>query len=161
MAGPSAERGARSASAHESSGPTRAGDGLRITRNLTIPPDELRWRFTPSGGPGGQHANRASTRAEVTFDVEGSPTLGPRQRARLLSRIGPVVKAASSDERSQRRNRDRAAERLRHRLQEALRVEPARVPTAPSSASRRRRLDDKRRRSARKRERRDRGDLEA
>ena len=44
-----------------------------------------------SGGPGGQHANTADTRAEVRFDVAGSPSLGPRQRrppARAAGRRG-------------------------------------------------------------------------
>jgi len=126
---------------------------LRVTRHLAIPLDELEWRFSPSGGPGGQHANRSSTRAEVVFDVARSPTLGPRQRARLLARLGPTVRAAASDERSQARNRQLALQRLAGRLADALAVERTRVPTAPSASARERRLADKRRRAARKRER--------
>jgi ribosome-associated protein len=129
---------------------------VRITRQLAIPVDELRWRFSTSGGPGGQHANRSNTRVEVRFDVANSPSLGPRQRSRLLDRIGPEVRASSSEERSQARNRDRALARLADRLRAGLRVDPVRVPTAPSKAARQRRLDDKKRRSARKRERADR-----
>jgi ribosome-associated protein len=124
-----------------------------VTRSLVIPADELEWRFTTSGGPGGQHANKASTRAEVSFDVAGSKALGPRQRARLLERLGTKVRAAAGDERSQMRNRELALERLRARLAEGLRVERRRVATAPSAAARARRLSDKRRRSTRKRER--------
>jgi ribosome-associated protein len=124
-----------------------------VTRGLVIPADELEWRFTTSGGPGGQHANKASTRAEVSFDVAGSKALGPRQRARLLKRLGPRVRAAAGDERSQTRNRELALERLSARLAEGLRVERHRVATAPTAAARARRLSDKRRRSTRKRER--------
>jgi len=126
---------------------------LRVTRGLAIPLDELVWRFSTSGGPGGQHANKASTRAEVTFDVTASRSLGPRQRARVLERLGPTVRAAAGDERSQARNRELALERLAGRLADALRVQPRRVPTAPSAAARARRLADKRRRSIRKRDR--------
>ena len=126
---------------------------LRVTRSLAVPLEELQWRFSPSGGPGGQHANKASTRAEVRFDVAGSPSLGPRQRARLLERLGPTVRAAADDERSQSRNRELALERLRSRLAEALRVERPRVATAPSAAARARRLEAKRRRALRKRDR--------
>jgi ribosome-associated protein len=133
---------------------------LRVTRHLSIPLSELTWRFTTSGGPGGQHANRAHSRAEVVFDVARSPSLGPRQRSRLLARLGPSVRAGSSQERSQRRNRDRALERLSTKLGAALRVEPVRVATAPSAASRRRRLDDKKRRSATKGQRSRRGLLD-
>ena len=120
---------------------------LRISRSCQIPLDELEWRFSASGGPGGQHANRSNTRAEVRFDVEGSPSLGPRQRARLLERLGPVVRVVASDERSQARNRDLALARLKARLAEALRVERERRPTAPTLASRRRRVEVKRKRA--------------
>lgn len=127
---------------------------LRVSRHLVIPPAELVWHFSTSGGPGGQHANTANTRAELMFDVENSEALGPRQRARLLARLGPAVRLTVSEERSQLRNREIARQRLAHRLTEALRPERARVPTAPTKASRERRLRDKRFRSVRKQERR-------
>lgn len=123
------------------------GEELRVTRTCRIPLDELRWSFTGSGGPGGQHANTANTRAEVRFDIASSPSLGPRQRARLLERLGPVVRVVASDERSQLRNRQLALERLRTRLADALHVERDRRPTAPSRSARTKRLDAKRRRS--------------
>ena len=126
---------------------------LRVTRSLVIPADELEWRFTTSGGPGGQHANKASTRAELSFDVAASKALGPRQRARLLERLGPTVRVAAADERSQMRNRELALQRLRARLADALHIETRRVATAPSASARARRLTDKRRRSVRKRDR--------
>lgn len=127
---------------------------LRVTRTCAIPLAEFEWRFTPSGGPGGQHANRSNTRAEVIFDVESSPSLGPIQRARLLARVGPVVRVVADDERSQLRNRELALERLRSRLAEGLHVPRHRRPTAPSMAARERRLEQKRRRSDLKRSRR-------
>lgn len=132
---------------------------LRVSRSLSVPLDELRWRFTTSGGPGGQHANRASTRVEVRLEVERSAALGPRQRAKLLERLGPVVRASSGEQRSQLRNREVALQRLADRLAGALREQPARVPTRPTAGSRTRRLDDKRRQAERKQARsRPRGD---
>jgi len=128
-------------------------EGLRVNRGLVIPEHELEWRFTTSGGPGGQHANRSSTRVELRFDVEASEALGPRQRARLLERLGPVVRVGAGDERSQSRNRALALERLADRLAEALRVERPRVATKPSRAAKVRRVEQKRRQGARKRER--------
>jgi ribosome-associated protein len=124
---------------------------LVVSRSCRIPLDELEWRFSASGGPGGQHANTANTRAEVRFDVAGSPSLGPRQRARLLERLGPVVRVVASDERSQARNRDLALGRLAARLAEGLHVDTARVPTRPRPSAARNRLDAKRRRSETKR----------
>lgn len=122
-----------------------------VSRSCTIPADELSWRFTGSGGPGGQHANTSNTRVELLFDVETSAALGPRQRARVLERLGPRVRVVVSSERSQARNRELARERLAERLAAALRVDPTRVATRPTGASRRRRLEDKRRQSERKR----------
>ncbi len=126
---------------------------LRVSRSLSIPANELAWRFSRSSGPGGQHANTASTRAEVRFDIAGSRVLGPRQRARLLERLGPEVRVVAEDERSQARNRALALERLSDRLASALRVEPPRVATAPTVSSSRRRVESKRRRGDVKRRR--------
>src|SRR5204862_7613447 len=105
---------------------------LRVTRSCAIPFDELEWRFSGSGGPGGQHANTANTRVEVRFDVASSPSLGPRQRARLLERLGPLVRVVASDERSQTRNRALALDRLRERLADALHIEAPRHKTRPT-----------------------------
>ncbi len=127
---------------------------LRVSSTLVVPLSELSWRFSRSGGPGGQHANTSDTRAEVRFDIAGSPSLGPRQRARLLERFGPEVWVVASDERSQARNRELALERLATRLADALRTSPPRRATKPSKASDRKRLDAKRRQSNRKAERR-------
>jgi ribosome-associated protein len=123
---------------------------LRVNRSLAIPLDEVHVRATTSGGPGGQHANRSRTRVEVDFDVLASRSLGPRQRARLLERLGPIVRAAAATHRSQARNRELALERLAGSLASALHVERPRRATAPSAAARQRRLDEKRRHSERK-----------
>jgi ribosome-associated protein len=129
-------------------------DGLKVGRRLVVPAAELQWRFSASSGPGGQHANTANTRVELVFDVAGSAALGPRQRARLLERLGHRVRVVVSDERSQARNRQLARERLAQRLEDALRVERARRPTSPTRASRERRLRAKQQRATRKSERR-------
>jgi len=127
---------------------------LRVTSSCVIPLDELEWQTSRSGGPGGQHANTSDTRVEVRFDVAGSPSLGPRQRARLLEKLGPIVRATASDSRSQARNREIALERLRTRLADGLKIERPRRATKPTKAARARRLDAKRRQSVRKRDRR-------
>jgi ribosome-associated protein len=129
-------------------------DVLRVRKGLTIPLSEVTWRATTSGGPGGQHANRTLSRVEVQFDIDRSLTLGPRQRARLLERYGPVLRTSASDSRSQARNRQMALERLAERLDRGLRVDPVRRATKPSKASQTRRVDEKKRRSETKRRRR-------
>lgn len=123
---------------------------LRVSPTCSILLAELTWRFSRSGGPGGQHANTSDTRAEVRFDVQSCSTLGPRQRARLLERLGPEVRVVASDERSQARNRDLALERLAARLEAALRVEAPRHATRPTRGSVERRLAGKKRQADRK-----------
>ena len=123
-----------------------------------MPLSEISWRATTSGGPGGQHANRTLSRVEVWFDVEASSALGPRQRARLLERVGPVVRASASDSRSQARNRQLALERLATRIDAGLRVETPRRPTRPTKGSQERRVESKRHRSQIKRGRQRPGD---
>ncbi len=127
---------------------------LHVRRGLDVPLAEITWRATTPGGPGGQHANRTLSRVEVQFDVAASAALGPRQRARLLQRLGPVVRASASESRSQARNRQLALERLAAKLNEGLRDELTRRPTRPTKSSQVRRVEEKRRRSQTKRARR-------
>jgi ribosome-associated protein len=137
----------------EPSTPPEAGV-LAVTRTCHIPLRELTWRFSRSGGPGGQHANTSDTRVEVVFDAAGSPSLTEAQRARIVERLGPEVRAVAADDRSQARNRAVALDRLRTRLAVALTPRANRRPTRPGPAAVARRLEAKRRRGARKRERR-------
>ena len=133
---------------------TGPGDALRVTAGVVISASELDWRFGPSGGPGGQHANRAHTRAEVRFDIGASRSLTEGQRNRLITKLGPIVVVSADDERSQLRNRRLALDRLRCRLADALLIEKARRPTRPGRGAVERRLDAKRRQASRKRDRR-------
>jgi ribosome-associated protein len=124
-----------------------AGDDLRVTRTVVVPRAELDVQFTRSGGPGGQHANKTSTRVELTFDVEASSAFSDAQRALVRSRLGPVVRVVADDERSQVRNRALAEQRLASKLAAALHVDRPRRPTRPSRAAVDRRIAAKKRRS--------------
>ena len=119
---------------------------ITVDDRLVIPDAELSWRFTPSGGPGGQHANRANTRAELTWDLAASVVVPADRHRLLLERLGPSVTVVADDERSQARNREAAERRLAQRIREASTVDPPRRSTRPTAGSRRRRLEDKRRR---------------
>jgi ribosome-associated protein len=125
-------------------------DDLKISETITIPADELHWTFSPSGGPGGQHANRSSTRAELRFDASTSRGFDGETRSVVLSRLseGPGMVVIVDETRSQWRNRQIARQRLADRIRDALRpAPPPRRETKPSRAARRRRADDKRARS--------------
>jgi len=133
---------------------------IRINEELAIPLSELRFRFSRSGGPGGQRANRTSTRVELLFDVRRSPTLSPRQRELVLERLAGyidgegVLRLISRSTRSQFRNRTEAIDRLQRLLARSVRASGERIPTRPTAASVERRLRGKRARSLSKRLRR-------
>lgn len=129
-------------------------DDLIITPTVRIPRREIETSFGPSGGPGGQHANRSNTRVEVRVDLTSSSAFTPEERRRVVGRLGAEVRVVADDERSQTRNRALAEERLADRLRTALRVERQRRPTKPTRGSQRRRVDAKQRRGELKRQRR-------
>jgi ribosome-associated protein len=122
-------------------------DTIHVTRSVALPLAEIELRYSRSSGPGGQHAQKTSSRVEATFDVAASTALGEVQKERVMSRAGPVLRAVAQDERSQLRNRQLAVERLVDQLRAALQVERPRRTTAPTKASRERRLEAKRRRT--------------
>ena len=107
-----------------------------------------------SSGPGGQHAQKSSTRVEALFDVEASEALSDAERERVLDRLGAVVSAVAQDERSQARNKELAAERVVEQVRKAARPRRKRTATKPTEASRERRLEEKRQRGESKRLRR-------
>jgi ribosome-associated protein len=114
-----------------------------VSERLSIPLKEVNWRATPSGGPGGQHANRTKSRVDVWFTVRDSRGLSSDQKERLIERYGPVVRVSASEERSQSRNREVAIDRLASRIALGLRVKPVRSASAPTRSSKERRLAEK------------------
>jgi ribosome-associated protein len=130
--------------------PDPASGMIRITSEVSIHPDELRYRFSRSGGPGGQHVNRSETRVELLFDIANSPSLTESQRRTVLHRLGGQVDASgvlrivSSATRSQLENREDALRRLQALLAGALKEHKRRVATHPTRSARERRLAEKR-----------------
>jgi ribosome-associated protein len=126
-------------------------------RGITIPPDELSWRFSRSSGPGGQSVNTTDSQAELSFDLAGTAALPPVLRDRALAALSGrlsrgVITVAASEYKSQLRNREAAAARLTALLTEATAPpRPARRATRPTRSSVERRLADKQRRSRLKR----------
>ena len=133
---------------------------VRVSRSVTIPEGDLRWRFSRSSGPGGQSVNTADSRVELSVDLKTTTGLGPVLRARALERlagklVGGVLTVTASEERSQLRNREIAHKRLGEVLAAAVAPSaPRRRPTRAPRGAVERRLADKKRRSTTKRFRR-------
>lgn len=126
---------------------------IRINRNLEIPEHELEFRFTPSGGPGGQHANKAATRVELVWNIADSSALGPRQRQRLMTTLRNRIdgngnlRLASDRQRSQMQNRHDVVDRFATLIRRSLVPPKKRVETKPSRAAKEKRLAQKKHRS--------------
>ena len=133
---------------------------VKVSRSVTIPSSEIRFRYTRSGGPGGQHANKTSTKVELSWNAARSTALGPRQRARVMERLRTrldadgTLRLSSDTHRSQLRNKEEVLDRLARLVRDGLRVSKQRVATKPTKSATERRLGAKRRRSELKRDRR-------
>ncbi len=133
---------------------------LKVNEEITIPSFELWFVASRSGGPGGQHVNKTSSRVTLYWNLSDTIALDAQKRARLMRRLGNrmsrdgLVLIHVDEARSQHRNRQVARERLVEMIIEALKTRKKRVPTAIPAGVHRRRVENKRRRSQVKRLRR-------
>jgi ribosome-associated protein len=137
-----------------------------INEQISIPEEELTFTASRSGGPGGQHVNKVSSKVVLWFDLAKSPSLSPEDKELIASRLGSridkdgVLRVVSQSTRSQLSNRELAIERFVELLQSALKQLPPRKKTRVSKAAKERRLEEKKQRSSLKRERAKRAPLE-
>ncbi len=130
-----------------------------INEQLRIPMAELRFRFSGSSGPGGQHVNKTATKATLLFDVRHSPSLTEAQRQLILEKLANridkegILRIEAQTFRSQRRNRDTAVTKFRMLLAQALKQPKKRRKTRPSRAAQEKRLAAKKKQSEKKRRR--------
>jgi ribosome-associated protein len=125
-----------------------------IRPGFVISAAELSWRYAASGGPGGQHANTANTRVELSWSIVDSAAVSETIRELLTAKLGEELRIVVSEERSQLRNRNLAVERLTHRVRAALIIPRRRVATKPSAGARARLRENKTAQSERKTQRR-------
>ena len=122
-----------------------------MTPAISIPDDEIEWSAIRSGGPGGQNVNKVASAVQLRFDIPASslPEAWKRRlmslRDRRITREG-ILTIKAQEERSQKRNREIARDRLRALVAGVATVPKARVPTRPSRAAKKRRLDAKKQR---------------
>lgn len=132
---------------------------LEVSPGLTIPANELQWKFSRSSGAGGQHVNTSDSRVQLTWNIAESVVPSDEQRATLLTKLGRRLVAGAitvtvSERRSQLRNREAALENLATLIRGALAAPaPLRRATKPTRGSAKRHLIAKQQRSATKRQR--------
>jgi len=115
--------------------------------------NEISFRYSRSGGPGGQHSNKVNTRVELIWNISESASISEANKKLLLSRLGPRVRIVVSQYRSQRRNKDLALERLMSVVEKNLRTDPKRIASKPSASAKRKRIEQKKKRGELKRQR--------
>ena len=120
---------------------------------------EVKYRTSRSGGAGGQHVNKVSTKVELLFDVEASEILNHNKKMIILYKLknrisSEGILALTCDEtRSQSRNKEIAFERFINLIKTALIPVKVRRKTKPSYSSKRKRLDNKKKHSQKKSDR--------
>ena len=132
---------------------------IEITDGVFISEDELVFKASRSGGPGGQNVNKVNTRITLFFDVTECEVLSDIQKRRILHRLSTradkngIIRVVSQKFRTQKANRRAALGRLQELLREALKTKPVRKKTKVPERARLRRLEEKKRRSMLKRQR--------
>ena len=132
---------------------------LRILPGLSIPGDEIVFTASRSGGPGGQHVNKVSSRITLWFDVGASRVLSAEQKRRIRSKLPTrinaegILRVIARHSRSQSVNRDAAEERFAELIRVALATPKRRRKTEVPLSKRRDRLEEKRYHARIKRER--------
>jgi ribosome-associated protein len=132
---------------------------IEITAETCISENDLAFKASRSGGPGGQNVNKVNTRVTVFFDVINCQGLSDAQKRRILARLATridkngLLRVISQKYRTQKANRRVAVERLGQLLADALKSRPARKKTKIPRAVNERRLEEKRRRSLTKQQR--------
>lgn len=132
---------------------------LAVTKELSIPLTEIRFRTSRSGGPGGQNVNKLETRVEAVFDVVNSPSLSTHQRILILKELAGRIDESGAlrivvqESRSQFQNKTKALVRIAVLLQTALKPKRIRIRTKPGRSAHERRLRSKKIHSEKKRTR--------
>ncbi|HLF14247.1 MAG TPA: alternative ribosome rescue aminoacyl-tRNA hydrolase ArfB, partial [Bacteroidota bacterium] len=127
-----------------------------INSYTAIPSSELTFRFSRSGGPGGQNVNKLETKVELLFDVAHSAGLTDEQKQRILLReknridADGMLRVTAQESRSQFENREVAVEKLVSILAGALAKRKKRVKTRVPKASREKRIEGKKLRGKKK-----------
>ncbi|MBL7106610.1 MAG: aminoacyl-tRNA hydrolase [Phycisphaerae bacterium] len=120
---------------------------------FAVSEDKLKFRFSRSGGPGGQNVNKLSTRVEVLYDIESSDDLNQVQkqlvRKRLAKRINSdgFLSVTCQEHRSQNANRVGAVAKMNELIGWSLRRAKVRKKTKMPFSAKLKRLDEKKKRS--------------
>jgi ribosome-associated protein len=130
-----------------------------INDRTIIPPSEIQFRFSRSGGPGGQNVNKVSTKVELVYDLAHSSAFDAEAKALIASRLGRhidsegLLTVTSQESRSQFQNRRTAVHKLIVLITKALHVARKRKDTKPTHSAVLKRIEHKKKRGVTKQRR--------
>ncbi|MCE2881270.1 MAG: aminoacyl-tRNA hydrolase [Planctomycetaceae bacterium] len=139
------------------------GGRVRLGGGCSVDPSALDVTFARGGGPGGQHVNKTSTKAQLRVRLADIVGLDDGGFARLRALAGSHLVGDGADEailisdqssRSQADNRDACLARLKTLVSMAAKRPKVRKKTKPTRGSVERRIDAKKREGEKKEQRR-------
>ena len=117
---------------------------------------ELNFKAIRSGGSGGQHVNKVSSKVELTFAIESSNELSEEEKLLLIKNLSPrltkdkVLILFCDENRSQHKNKELVTERFLKIIKKGLVIPKKRKPTKISKSAIRKRLEKKKRHAYKK-----------
>jgi ribosome-associated protein len=124
--------------------------------NTEILLNELIFKAVRSGGPGGQHANKVSSKVVLTFDLSNSKAFSESKKELLLKNLESklskerVLILNCDESRSQHQNKEIVTKRFFAILKKGLEIPKERKATKLSVRSRKIRLEKKKKQAFKK-----------
>ncbi len=117
--------------------------------NKKILHNELKFKAIRSGGPGGQHANKVSSKVVLFFDIQNPNAFTGEELDLVFKNLKNkltkenILILSSEETRSQHKNKEIVLEKFNEIIKEALKIPKKRKATKPSRASIKKRLETK------------------
>ncbi len=117
---------------------------------------ELKFQAIRSGGPGGQHVNKVSSKVVLFFDILASAGLTSSEKERILQKVSKrlnkqgILVLQCDETRSQHKNKETLIKRFLDLIQKSVQVAKPRKRTQPSKSSIERRLQSKKMKARKK-----------
>lgn len=109
----------------------------------------INFKTSRSGGKGGQHVNKVSSKVEVILNIEKADFLDEQEKILVMERLAHRLDNAGNlhviaqEDRSQLQNKETALQKLMTILKMALTIDKIRKPTKIPRAVTRKRLEGK------------------
>jgi len=111
---------------------------------------ELKFTTSRSGGKGGQHVNKVSTKVELHFDYMSSNILDDEQKQLISQKLSAhinkeeIIFVTAQEDRSQLMNKKKAVDKFYSLLERAFKKGKKRIATKPGKGYHKKRLSTKR-----------------